>query len=71
MLPIILGIAAKAVTTGLTVGKVAAFGAGIGAAQLLSNNRRSRVNYSDDDYNDDDLDELIEALERKRRNRRR
>ena len=71
MLPI-LGIIAGAIGSAITAGEAVTIGASIGAAtvagaNLLSKNQKSEVIYSDDD---DELDELIEALKRQRRMRK-
>jgi hypothetical protein len=64
MLPVILGIAASAVSTALTTGQALAIGTGIGvvSANLLKNNKE-RQQREGDVPDDDELDELVELLE--------
>ena len=68
LLPVILGIAAKAVGTAVTAGKAVAIGAGIGAAtaagvNLLKDSLKEDVIPDDDE----ELEELVELLKHKRR----
>ena len=66
MLPI-LGIVAGAIGSAITASEAVTIGAATAAGvSMLMKNQKSEVIYSDDD---DELDELIEALKRQRRMR--
>jgi hypothetical protein len=72
MIPIILGIAAAA-SSAITAGQAVAIGASIGAAtaagaNMLSKNKRQEP-VVPDSTDDDELDELIELVRQRKRNR--